>query len=106
MRVSPNSRRKKRKSSSSSLSDLLTPSKRSKNPNILVTPMSSAVMGTGFTPHQINSRTSDNLSLITQSDSGIYQTPPSSTVKESGPNYASCALCRGHRRQVLRREKT
>ncbi|ODV82381.1 uncharacterized protein CANTADRAFT_24917 [Suhomyces tanzawaensis NRRL Y-17324] len=72
--------------------------------NLLVTPLSSAINGSTFTPyHQINSRALDNISMITQSDQvhnpqmfnlhnsdvSYYNTPPSSTVKGHFPNYLS-----------------
>lgn len=58
----------------------------------LITPLSAAINGSTFTPyHQINSKTLDNISFITQSNIphsstsnssfSNYNTPPSSTIK-------------------------
>ena len=137
MRVSPSSRtkRKRKNSTSSSLgsSPVVTKTLKlsvslnslkltsnnnssmnnnnsSNSSNVLVTPLSTAINGSTFTPyHQINSKTLDNMSMITQLDpntgatstgssvglilqtgSGavpFYNTPPSSTVKSQFPNY-------------------
>ncbi|KAK6457216.1 uncharacterized protein RJT20DRAFT_37913 [Scheffersomyces xylosifermentans] len=134
MRVSPTSRtkRKRKNSSSSSLGSSPTLTKKNKSSasfssglgknmnhnqsqmtNMLVTPLSTAINGSTFTPyHQINAKTLDNISMITSDHSNIhstnssspmlggnmhslasggpvpyYNTPPSSTVKNQFPNY-------------------
>lgn len=83
----------------------LSPNKKSKSnnhisrqgDNLFVTPLSAAINGSTFTPyHQINSKTLDNISFITQSNStssnssfNQYNTPPSSTVKPQFDNGAN-----------------
>lgn len=66
MRVSPNSKRKRSKSSMSVESS--GGQKKPKN-DLMVTPLSGAINGSTFTPyHLINSQTLDNISMITQSN--------------------------------------
>lgn len=67
MRVSPNSKRKRSKSSMSVESS--AGQKKLKH-ELMVTPLSGAIDGSTFTPyHLINSQTLDNISMITQSNS-------------------------------------
>lgn len=75
MRVSPNSKRKRSKSSMSVESS--GGQKKPKN-DLMVTPLSGAINGSTFTPyHLINSQTLDNISMITQSNPQIAFIPMS-----------------------------
>ncbi|EMG47111.1 hypothetical protein G210_2611 [Candida maltosa Xu316] len=91
MRVSPSSAKKKKRKSSSSgsmngsptsikklKSSTSKPTKQQHNNNPLVTPLSSSVENNfpnSDPPYQINYKTLDNISMITQSQS-FYNTPP------------------------------
>lgn len=66
MRVSPNSKRKRSKSSMSVES---SGGQKKLKHDLMVTPLSGAINGSTFTPyHLINSQTLDNISMITQSN--------------------------------------
>lgn len=87
MKVSPSARIKKRSRKRSeallllpaenSPSKKLKPTRHLSQPDLgMATPLLAAINGANFTPYsQINSRTLDNISLITQLDLSVYNTP-------------------------------
>lgn len=101
MKVSPNSRLKKHSRKRSEALLLLpadsSPTKRQKQPRHqsqpdlgMATPLLSAINAASLTPYsQVNSRTLDNISLITQLDLSVYNTPLLAVKPHYTPTYDS-----------------